>query len=185
MAHAQTVLKLPLVPLQVGHLKLLRESESPFFSGEQATILDVLCAALICAMPQSECGNVFKWWFRPAIWFWSLCCRIKPDVWTIEAAKLRKHFNDALHLNRVKRAGQPDGKEVTSPLDRRLYQMLRAEINCSHDEALDYPVREAIDLWVTLAEQKGAVELWTDDELAHIEWHKQQEAAMLAGEARN
>ena len=76
-------------------------------------------------------------------------------------------------------------KAVTSPLHRRLYVMLRQELHMEHSEALSFPVREAIDTWASLAEQRGALELFTDDDMAYFEWHKEQEAAFLAAQGTN
>lgn len=175
MADADTCLRLPLVPLEVGHLRLLREVDSPFLEGTDATIQDTLVTAAICALPSKDALALTRWYYRPVLWLWSLACR--KCVWILEAAKLRRHINAALDVQNIKRVGKSK-VTITSPLDQRLYQMLRAELHCDHGEALSYPVRDAMDLWVSLAEQRGAIELWSDEEIEVLKWHKEQEEKM-------
>lgn len=172
-------------PLQVGHLRFLHELDSPFVAGGSADLEDLILAAFVCAQSHTSARrSVGKWWAVPLIRFWAWACVRTKVIWTHEAARLRGYVADSFDLSRVKRSGG-DGKEVSSPIHARLYNMLRGELDMTHTEAMNLTVKEAVDAWISLAEDKGAVELWSDRELAHFKFHEQAEAEWLAAQGKN
>lgn len=188
MRHAVHVLSLPMASLQVGHLRLLTEHGSPFVSGDGADLGDLILAALICSMPQEQARkSINAWWLRLFMrcWGWR-CARLANRgrlVWIMEAGKLRKHITDALATQGIKASN--GGRSMASPLHLRLYLVLKEELGLTHAEALDFPVRDAVDLWTTLAEKRGALEFWSEREREHMRIHREMEAAWLAEQGRN
>jgi len=164
--------------LQVGHLRFMHELESAFVTGADAQTDDLILAVLICSMDWKDARrHLGRWYMRPVMRLWGWRCRKKCNL-VYEGATFRKYLSDSMEAKKVKRAN--GGKSLHSPLHQRLYLMLVEDLGHSPTDAWDMPVREAIDLWMARAEKQGALEFWSDRELAHWEWHKQKNAEFLA-----
>lgn len=80
-------------PLNIGHLQFLRELDSPFVTGGEADIEDLILATFVCAQSHTLARRtVSAWWARPFVRLWGCAVWLAAPVWTFEAAKLRKHL---------------------------------------------------------------------------------------------
>lgn len=168
------VLKLRMVNLTVGHLRFLHELESPFTTEkEDSDTEDLILAVLVCSMRwRDAAAHIGRWYLKPFVRIWGWKCRKLNLIW--EAAKFRHYISESISTKKIKKAN--GGKELRSPLHQRLYLMLVETLGHDPHKAWDIEVREAIDLWITRAEREGALEFYSERELAHIEIHKQMEA---------
>ena len=167
------VLKLEMADLQVGHLRFLHELESPFLNNSREPKTDdLILAALVCSMPHRDARKfLLRWYLKPFLRLWAW--RTRKCNLVYEFAFFRNYLAESIETRKVKKAN--GGKELHTPLHQRLYLMLVEDMNHDPEEAWDVSVREAIDLWMARAEKQGALEYWSDQEIAHWEWHQEQE----------
>ena len=174
------VLKLGMVNLQIGHLRFLHELESPFVTGEETTTEDLLLAVLVCSLDHASARkHIGRWYMRPIVKLWGWRCAKSCNL-IYEGGKFRKYLSDSMAARKVKKAN--GGKSLYSPLHQRLYLMLVEDLGHNPCEVWDFPVREAIDLWMARAEKAGALEFWSDRELTHWEIHQQRETEWRASQ---
>lgn len=147
---------LPLLPLTVGHLFVLREVRSPFVEVEQRekTLGDILFAAFICAHHWSEARRSLENRKGLDRWIAKWASRCRGIDLVKEVDKFFSYFSYYL----TKPFQEDNGGAILQcPHEWVLLAILMADFHCTEEEAKDCSVAFATSLWCANAERLGKV----------------------------
>lgn len=155
------VLRMPLLPLTLGHLFILSDEECAYAVQEKPEFSDLLLACLVCSTPHSESErNLRARGLKPTMRIWAWLAR-RCNL-AVEFVKFQAFWDECHTMPGLTATGRDSREEVGSPLHWRLLAMLMADFHMPRAEALNITVREAICLSAVQAERTGAARIsWT------------------------
>lgn len=149
-----------LQPLTVGHFFVLRQFESAFISGEQASIEDLIFACFVCCQDHDSAKRSLRSWLLPVamrLWGWrARKCNLAREIMTF-----RRYIRDGTMAPRtVTSFGDGESmRELNSPMEWRLLVMLMVDFQLTEAEAMRMRIVKANALWATLGDRDGKVNL--------------------------
>ncbi len=160
-----TVLRLRLRPYSCGHEILLSRIESPFLTGKEPAITDLMMAALICSQTFAEALRLLR---DPKGGGWQV------SLWRRMALRCRNPFAEELafteYLNRGtwspatvrSREKGVTYRELKAPRVWRLLPFLCRNLGLTEAEALDFPLSRANAYYAAEADREGTIDLASD-----------------------
>lgn len=147
-------------PLTVGHFFVLREFDSAFISGEQASIEDLIFACFVCCQAHDSAKRSLGSWLLPVvmrIWGW----RARKSNLAREMMTFRRYIRDGTMAPRtVTSCGDGESmRELNSPMEWRLLIMLMVDFHLTEREAMSTAIVKANALWATLGDRDGKINL--------------------------
>jgi hypothetical protein len=149
-----------LLPLTVGHFFVLREFDSAFISGEQASIEDLIFACFVCCQDPAAAKRSLRSWLLPIamrLWGWrAVKCNLAREMMTF-----RSYIRDGTAAPRtvISMGGDDSMRELNSPMEWRLLVMLMVDFHLTEREAMATTVIKANALWATLGDRDGKINL--------------------------
>jgi len=160
------VFGLRLRPLQLGHLLLLAELNSPLASGDddaRFTPDDLLAAVFVLSQDHtSSRRDLGKWWLPVFLRFWAW--RVSRSNYALEQAKFLAWWKAVHELPRFKPPPAKQGREVAAPFVIQLLAFCMAHMNMSEADALSIPFRRAFCYFAAWAEIEDRASLRTPRE---------------------
>lgn len=185
-----SVLRLRLRPYSCGHEINLSQSGSPFITGREPTIIDLMLAVLICSQdfvggqrllrdPKGGGWQISLW--RKMVLKWS-----RPFA---EEQRFTEYLNDGRwspETVRVKEKGV-SYRELKAPRVYRLIPFLCRNLGLSESEALDFPLSRANAYYAAEADREGTIDLASKSgdlttEGQTLAWLEELEARAAKGE---
>lgn len=157
-----TVLRLRLRPYSCGHEILLCRIGSPFITGKEPTITDLMLAALICSQSYTEALRLLR---DPKGGGWQV------GLWRRLAMRCRNPFAEELafieYLNRGSWSPETvrtrekgwSYRELKAPRVWRLIPFLCRNLGLNEEQALDFPLARANAYFAAEADRDGTIEL--------------------------
>lgn len=157
-----TVLRLRLRPYSCGHEILLSRMESPFLTGKEPAITDLMLAALICSQNYADGLKLLR---DPNGGGWQV------SLWRRLALRCRNPFAEELAFTGYLDRGcwspatvrsREKGvvyRELKAPRVWRLIPFLCRNLGLSETEALDFPLARANAYYAAEADREGTIEL--------------------------
>jgi hypothetical protein len=157
-------LRLPLLPLTIGHLFFLHEIDSPVVGPGANCLGDLLLAVLVCAQPHEEARRMLTrrgghWRLSLLCYYWGWRCR-HLDLPT-EAAKFSEYLRDEQATPPLQPVPRSEARPIGAPWPWMLFEFVRWAYKLSAAEALNVTMREAAALWAIRADAEGRVTLAT------------------------
>ena len=164
-----SVLKLPLLPLSIGHLELLEKSGNPFLDPDCPAHIFILPqlmeAALICSQTVGDAQRMdydILLGLKIKIWGWRIR---KCD--TVKEAQIFKEYIKEGTRDPITAPGS--GRTPGAPWYLRLKQFLRLRSGLSASQAVNYPYAKASWEYCAYFESEGQAQIRNSQELASAE----------------
>ncbi len=161
-----SALKLPLLPLSIGHLELLEQSGNPFLDPDCPAHIFILPrlmeAALICSQTVEDARAMdhdILLGLKIKIWGWRIR---KCD--TVKEAQIFKEYIKQGMREPITRPG--NGRIPGAPWYLQLRQFLEMRKGKSESEAVNYPYTKAVWEFCAYYEAEGQAEIRNSQELA-------------------
>lgn len=163
-SQAPTVLGLRMDAFTVGHAILLHRMRSPFIVGGHVDAKSLIEAAVICSQSAEESvktmASAFRW-----IPLWLMRSRVKKANLLVECEKLKSWIEAQSDCPEILQKPGSKLKSPTMPWPERILVGL-VGIGFSEASVMQMPVLDAERFYLTNAELRGDVELWSDKQEA-------------------
>lgn len=162
-----------LRPLTINHAIFLTAIGSPFVIGGTIEKKHVALAAYVLSRPCNAAAKGLRtrrgrWFLR--VWSWLIGLRCDRLDHVLARQAMLDYFKEAFEEPQPwEGEGDMAGRPPGSTFLQALKVALQARLNCSHAEALNYPLREAIWDLACDSEREGKVQLVSEEERAEMD----------------
>lgn len=170
------ILGLRMDAFTVSHAILLHRMGSPFIVGGQVDAESLVEAAIICSQPAMESvatmGSMFRW-----VPLFLMKSRLKKANLLAECEKLKIWIEAQSDCPEILQKPGSKLKTPTMPWPERILVGL-VGIGFSETTVMQMPVLDAERFFLTNAELRGDVELWSDNQEALWRYAQEQQTAI-------
>lgn len=159
-----------LVPLTLGHFFLLRQWDSAFLTGGQASIEDLIMGCFVCCQDAGSARRGLRSLLLPLVMkLWGR--RARRSNLALDMIGFRRYIKDgtAAPSTVISHGAGDSMRDLNSPVEWRLLVMLMVDFHLTEAEALKMTMLKANVLWATLGDRDGKVQLVSEQTRMLIE----------------
>lgn len=181
-------LGLTLKPYSLGHSLLLQRHGNGFLVGD-GDYGDLISGVLICSQSWEEFQSA---WLQinkyPKLSFWGMFLRVwgflarRYDV-IAEAEKFKQYVKAGSYWPDVN--PPTAGKKMVCPWENRLKLSLMKEMKLTESEVLNRPLAQSHIDFCTIGEMNGVLEMFSEENEAFLNFHKNRIAQEQSGENKS
>lgn len=161
-----TVLRLRLRPYSCGHEITLSQLGSPFLTGREPTLVDLMMAALVCSQNFADGRQLMTdpkgggW----QVWLWRKLALRTADPFA-EEVRFMEYLNRGTWSPPTCKQRGPgiSYRELKAPRSYRLIPFLCRNLGLTESEALDFPLARANAYYAAEADRENTIDLASEE----------------------